>query len=331
MSAFTTTMSYWLGEETGLVKARANEAWVETKPKQSTRMNAMWKEGRGLSPSLPDAQYFEFTIAEAPEGASMPVSIGLTDEKNFGAGWSFKGLSYGGNLSDGSSLLAQGFGPSLKQGDVVGLRAEMVERKNKRHDLEVYISVNGEGLGKAFSIDEFEVINVGPLYPTVGFSTGPAKVVIERKSAPSAEDLSRPSSSQTRESVHGAWVAPAASIVGEDTDELPPVVIKVVANEANLGVQAKVANSISSEVSLEAPHKSTGSPAISTKMMPPPKVLALEERVAEVITSIQNLELVDGQLKLSYGEGDSVHFEPYDAAHDPISAEQIKWMQRTDQ
>mmetsp|Transcript_18829 Transcript_18829/g.36935 ORF Transcript_18829/g.36935 Transcript_18829/m.36935 type:complete len:331 (+) Transcript_18829:141-1133(+) len=330
MTDFMTTMTYWKCEDTGLVKARDNQVWTEKKPTQSTRMNALWKEGRGLSPSLPDAQYFEITILEAPEGKANPVSIGLTDEAHFASGWNFKGMSFAGNLSDGSGLLAQNFGPGVKQGDVVGLRMELVLRKNKRYDLEVYYSVNGEGLGKAFSIQEVDIVNIGALYPAVGFSTGPAKVVIERKSAPEAQTLERSGAEGTRESVQGGWSTSASSLVGEDSDELPPIIVKVNLEGDNATVQARVANSITTGVSAEKPHKSSGQ-AMSTKMMPPPKVMALEEAVTSMLTSIEDLELVDGTLKISHSNGESIQLQPYDDLHEPIVMEQIHWMQRTDQ
>jgi len=96
----------------------------------------------------------------------------VTDESKLKAGWGFKGLLYGGNLSDGSGLLVGSFGPRLKNGDVVGILCDLSDPSK----VKVYFDYNGSSLGLGFDVPRDTL--GAEVVPAVHFSeTGTASIV----------------------------------------------------------------------------------------------------------------------------------------------------------
>jgi len=324
LTMFKRSMSYWRGEAKGAVSASGNEVSVTAGPKGDGKVNAMWKEGPGLSPATPAAQYFEIEVlqGEDPSGA---LWVGFTDEAHFGVNYASKGFMFGGNLSDGGRLLRQAFGPRLHTGDKVGLYGRLVPQPNKRHTLQIMFTVNGHGLGLGFSLIEFEVCGIGPLYPVVSFTSVPGKVRIARTSAPDASALEK-SAGGARTSELGDWVANAKDI-DPQCEALDQVRFSLRAERGTWRLGAKVANQISTELSPDVPHpvKAAGRPAM-TMMMPPPSLQTLENNVKEIVGSVKSLALQeDGTLKLDHGNG-SLSLNAFDEVHKPVDGRELTWI-----
>jgi hypothetical protein len=295
---------------------RANEVWVSEPARESTKFNALWKEGPGLSARCPAAQCVEAHVLEGGD-----VWFGLADERRFGKGWACHGFSYGGNLSDGGALLRSQFGPRLEAGSVVALRSEVLDGA-----LHVHVRVNGEGLGKAFQVALPP--DVGPLFPLVSFSTGPARVRLVRASCPPLESFLRGGgASAARASPGGDWALPAAALLPPAAAApLRDVVFSVDARRWALS--ARVANTMSVQLGAAAPHAGSGQ-VLTTKMMPPPELQQLESSVLHLLQQVQGISLADGghALELQSTAG-TKRLRAVDKVFTPVSADEINWMRR---
>ena len=91
--------------------------------------------------------------------------VGVTTDENFMWSYALKGLMYGGpgNLSSGGGLAQGGWGPTLKAGDTVDMKVNLVD-----NHLTVEFGRNGFYLGKAFDIEGWPLS--GPLRPVVSLS-----------------------------------------------------------------------------------------------------------------------------------------------------------------
>jgi hypothetical protein len=294
----------------------ANEVWVSEPARESTKFNALWKEGLGLSARCPAAQCVEAHVVEGGE-----VWFGLADERHFGKGWACHGFSYGGNLSDGGALLRSQFGPRLEAGSVVALRSEVADGV-----LHVHVRVNGVGLGKAFQVALPP--DVGPLFHLVSFSTGPARVRVVRTSCPPIESFLRGGgASAARATPAGDWaLATAALLPPAAAAPLSDVVFSVDARRWALS--ARVANTMSVQLGAAAPHAGTGQVA-TTKMMPPPELQQLESSVLTLLQHVQGISLADGgqALDLQCAAG-TKRLRAVDKTFSPVLADEINWMRR---
>jgi len=146
--------------------------------------------------------YWEFSILK---GSS--VWCGVTARQYLQQGYKTRGMMYGGNVSDGSGLLIQKFGPSVNAGDVIGVLVECSPQ-----GVTVSFFHNNKALGAAFQIP---APYPHPLCPLVGFGSEGGKVKVDRASAP-----------QNR------------SRVGETTQQAPPCgEWKLVAFDGSVPVQ----------------------------------------------------------------------------------------------
>ena len=138
-------------KEDGSSQLRVEGNQVSHAGEGKSKANAIWSTG--------GSGYWEFKLQ-----GETGIWLGLSNEENFAAGYSIKGLFYGGpgNLSDGKGLLRGNFGPKLNDNDVVGMK---VEQKDGHTD--VSFSHNGLGLGTAFNIEDWN----GPVHPTVSLNS----------------------------------------------------------------------------------------------------------------------------------------------------------------
>lgn len=116
--------------------------------------NAMWRDGDGVSSGK---HYWKIYFPTLDGDAA----VGLTSREHFRVGFYCKAIEYMGNLSDGSSVLANGFGPSPKQGDTIGILAVFDGFR-----LKMYVDVNGKSYGLAFNVPALTFKSV---YPMVAF------------------------------------------------------------------------------------------------------------------------------------------------------------------
>jgi len=307
----------FLLDDSGALEASGDTVSVAQKATQSTKFNALWQQGDGISPTNPGPHYFEVKILEG-EG----TWAGFTDQAHFGSGWKCKSLSYGGNLSDGGGLKRGHFGPNLKPGSTLGMRAEYVAVGDGTHRLDVHLSVDGQGLGKAFEIQGDAPAEVGPLYPVISFSTGPARAAIATFQAPPAASLDV-ADQGPRTSVAGQWAVPSADLGVAAPPDLPQVIFSVDLERGALG--AKVANMMSTGISQTPPHAATGG-VRATMMMPPPAFQEMEKRVGDILGSVSGLELAEGGATLALKHaGGEVRLQAYQERHAPVMRGEIGW------
>ncbi|XP_037029144.1 uncharacterized protein LOC119069223 [Bradysia coprophila] len=143
-----------------------------TKSTASVPQSALWYP-MGQIKVTSTTLYWTFAIREtATSSATSSVAIGLSDLNKLAPGWGVKGLFYNGpNLSDGSVLLMDNFGPKIKNGDKCSILVKLIESRMK-----VYIILNGKSLGLAFDVPEDTLDGI---YPVVKFNGEGIAVEIE--------------------------------------------------------------------------------------------------------------------------------------------------------
>ncbi|CAF1553582.1 unnamed protein product, partial [Didymodactylos carnosus] len=121
-----------------------------------TPVKALFKDNDGEA--VDEQHYWEFKFDKVDS-----AFIGVTTESKFVPGYGLTGLTYGGpgNLSDGSSGLAFGFDPKIKDGDKVGLLLDL-----NNNDLKLHMFHNDQPVGTAFYLQGSYPT---PLYPIVHF------------------------------------------------------------------------------------------------------------------------------------------------------------------
>ena len=140
-------------ENTSAVNVNGDTITCTSDSGYGSPINVLYKD-----PASGNGQYFwqvELPALDSQGGGS--VSVGLTTDQGFRAGWGLKGMKYLGNLSDGSALLVQAFGERIKQNDKVGLLLQLTDA-----DLKFYIFLNDKPLGLAFHVQS---PYPKPLYP----------------------------------------------------------------------------------------------------------------------------------------------------------------------
>lgn len=273
----TSSSSFWQIEESGTLICEEN-ILTSTTPRKGSPANALWKtDSMGLSLQNPSAQCYKITIDQADDG----IWVGLCPENKFGRGWKLKALCYGGpgNLSDGSALVRQEYGPALKRaGMVVHILAEIVTGGR----LDVYYAVDGKGLGKAFEIDRLSS-NVSPFYPVISFCSGSSNVrvsIVREATIPQINFFEPSSSVSSPPSCFGSW----------QCADIPSAKLTL---SVDWSLSVKVANIISTNLSPTHPHTSTGR-AVDTRMMAPPHLQDVENRVCAMLEGVRNVSLDEG-------------------------------------
>lgn len=313
------TNSVWQVEEGGTLTCEEN-VLTSTIPRKGSPANALWKtDGDGLSAQNPVAQCYKIKIDQAGDG----IWIGLCPENKFGKGWMLKGLCYGGsggNLSDGSALKRQGYGPALKHASMeVHILAEITTGNR----LNVYFAVDGKGLGKAFEIDRLSP-NMAPLFPVISFCSGvsSARVSIIREVAVPPVSFFEASSSlsiSSPPSYFGSW----------QSADVPSAKLTL---SPNWSLSVKVANTMSTNLSPTSPHSSMGR-AVSSRMMAPPHLQDVEDRVCAMLDGVRNVSLDDGtgELVIEYVFNDNepgiLRAQPFvEATVSPVKQNELQWL-----
>ncbi|KAJ1620754.1 hypothetical protein T492DRAFT_888134 [Pavlovales sp. CCMP2436] len=123
---FSVVPAAFMIDASGVLSAVGNEVRVAAQAtRQSTKLNALWHDGRGLSSANPGMLAWDVHMTEG-EGC--------------------KSFSYGGNLSDGGALMRHAFGPCVLAGSVVSIRAELSKQADATYVLKISLALDGEGL-----------------------------------------------------------------------------------------------------------------------------------------------------------------------------------------
>lgn len=139
-------------ENTPAITVNGNTVSSNNEGCYGSPINVLYKDAANQN-----GQYYwivEFLRLDSAEGG---VSVGLTTDQGFQAGWGLEAMKYLGNLSDGSALLVSSFGERIKSTDNVGLLLELTDV-----DLKFYIFLNEQSLGLAFHL---QAPYPKPLYP----------------------------------------------------------------------------------------------------------------------------------------------------------------------
>ncbi|CAF1117947.1 unnamed protein product [Rotaria sordida] len=135
-------------------------------------INVLWKdpaENSGL-------YYWQIEFIQLDEQGS--VSVGLTTQDHFKAGYAIKAIEYNGNLADGSALLVGSFGDRIKRGDNIGILLNLTDS-----DMKVHLFLNERPLGLAFHV---QAPFPKPLFPVVSFSTNGEATIVHSKQIPTS-------------------------------------------------------------------------------------------------------------------------------------------------
>mmetsp|Transcript_3894 Transcript_3894/g.6855 ORF Transcript_3894/g.6855 Transcript_3894/m.6855 type:complete len:312 (+) Transcript_3894:229-1164(+) len=309
----------WKCEGSGKVSASGSNVSAHVSKRGSVRLNAMWTHKKGLSGKNPAPQYFEITVEEGKN-----VWVGWTTPRGFHDGWKCKSLSYGSNLSDGSGLKRQNYGPPIKAGDTVGLWAAFeTAPKGSSSSLVVKFSHNGAGLGPAFVLANMKGKSSMEFFPMVAFSGNGRATIQEPASVPSSTALD-PNPNQ-RSSRLGAWKADTRDILeGENSNGNVPQEIVFQVAENRIG--ATVGNQMGCGLSPEPPFSSMGH-VMSTRMMPAPHLVPLEASISSLLGSITALDFSNGHLHISYGDpSKTILLKPFHVEVEPVPQSEVSWL-----
>jgi hypothetical protein len=266
--------------------------------------NAVWGSAGGSG-------HYAFRLS-GPPGAW----VGVCTQGGFAAGWRLRGLFFGGpgNLADGSSLVAGGWGPAFGEGDTIGMRVEQGAGA-----VSLAFSKNGEPLGEAFNVSGWEG---GALHPAVSLDTegqgvelllqqpavGAAAAAAAAALPPLAAFL-RPAGPASP-GIEGSWVGRYS--------------LQVSSAGAGWRLSARVANTMNCRVLAGAGGVSLQGRVSSTLMAPGPEDAALEREVVRALEGITALRREGAELVLEGGGAQ----ERFSAAPAPAPAgkESINWI-----
>jgi len=252
--------------------------------------NAMWSQaGTG---------YWEFKV-----NGKSGAWVGVSSDDKFGAGWAIKGLFYGGpgNLSDGGSLIAGSWGPNFGEGDTIGMRVEATGDNTT-----VAFSKNGTPLGTAFNIQGWS--GGSGLRPAVSLSKADQSVTITQGSLPDMSAM-QAVSGQPVTAVEGSWAGRFKLQIEKEGE--------------GWRVSAQVGNSMSCIVSKDDGNLVAG-PVMSTRMMPPPHLQALEKEVTKILETLKSWSVQNNKLTLKHASGEE-EMSP-DSGPGPAQKQNVNWL-----
>lgn len=277
--------------------------------------------------------YFEVEILEG-EGCW----VGITTKAGFGAGYKLKGLFYGGpgNLSDGGGGLRQGFGPQMKQGDVVGVELDLTNPEAVGFSL-----WHGErSLGEAFAdcprqagASVFPVVSAKSVGARIRLSlrAKPRTAVAASTAAPAhwAEGtwaLDKLVSNGNDQDIAGMFVGFGGKAAGKGKGTGAPGPVLTVSKPPAAGpgefqLSMRVCNNLafraassagSSYQQADPQEQLKISPGLSTRMMGPPPMMDLERMICTEMPGVTAWRLTGGaRLELLVGDVVQMGFANY--------------------
>jgi hypothetical protein len=248
-------------------------------------------------PADQNGQYFWQLEFQGFDGQGN-VSVGLTTQQGFKAGWALKAMKYLGNLSDGGALLVSEFGDRIKSNDKVGLLLQLTDA-----ELKLYIFHNDRPLGLAFHV---QAPYPKPLYPVVGFSSNGTVKIARSQQIPTS--LNRTALQFT--GIEGTW---------KITDypqhpECAGVQFELKKQNENIyDLYTHVVNSMNCSLEHNPSNNQwKASGVLSTRMGGPPDLMRKESVVGELISNIQSLDVQGEQeLIIQTNNGEQVLLERF--------------------
>jgi hypothetical protein len=272
-------------------------------------INVMYKD-----PANQNGQYFwQIEVLESDSKGSGNLSVGLTTEQGFRAGWGLKAMKYLGNLSDGSALLVQAFGDQIKNKDKIGLLLQLTDE-----DLKIYIFHNDRPLGLAFHVQSpypkplypgkllsYLIVKFYFLFLVVSFSSNGEVKISRSQQIPTS--LNRESSQST--SVEGTW-----KIVDyPEYTECVGVQIEIKhQNQNTYRLHSRIVNNLNCTLEYHpANNQWTPSAILSTRMAGSPSAMDKENKVSKLISGIQNLNVQGDQQLIIQTNDQQVQLERF--------------------
>lgn len=240
----------------------------------------------GVSGPTAGTRFYSFSLTGPPG-----TWIGACTKDRFAPGWRLKGLLYGGpgNLSDGSALVTGQWGPEFGDGDSIGMLVEQGD------SVRIQYTKNGVGLGPAFNIAGW---SSGDLYPCVSFDTEGQGVVVKEAPPPPSESFLKPGFAGG--GIEGSWEGRYTLKIQKDA-----------ATPSSYSVSIKVGNVMNGAVegTPEGGHRLVG-PMMSSRMMPPPHLYALEQEVQGMMGELKGFKREGGSLVMEARGGRVERFSP---------------------
>lgn len=256
------------------------------------KYNCAWKDGDGVSEG---EHYWELDVIEG-EG----IWFGITNTASFLKGFRSRALTYCQNISDGSGLLVQSFGPKVtKTGDKIGMLVEFLEEK-----LIVRFYYNDRCLGAAFDID-------GPtptdLFPVVAMRKAGHKVKITKMDAP---EMRERETAESNVGINGTWKID--DVAQFDNREFPMECLLTVTpqSEDTIVVNASIVNMLRTWVTKTEEGFKAG-PINNTCRMGPPEKMEMENQMTEILGRLEDISVDGEDLVIKSAEGGNARFQPY--------------------
>eukprot|EP00529_Nitzschia_sp_RCC80_P031404 CAMPEP_0113474196 /NCGR_PEP_ID=MMETSP0014_2-20120614/18453_1 /TAXON_ID=2857 /ORGANISM="Nitzschia sp." /LENGTH=358 /DNA_ID=CAMNT_0000367023 /DNA_START=82 /DNA_END=1158 /DNA_ORIENTATION=- /assembly_acc=CAM_ASM_000159 len=267
----------------------------------------------GFSPTTSDSMHiFSFQINNL-EGN---VAVGIVSDTEFKPGWKTKGMFYNGNVTNGGASLITGFGKYVKSGDLVRVVAKKTtsDASSSSDSLDVMFSINDDVLGTAFSVTDPAVLNSNKtFYPCVHVS-GSVTFSYAVAELPSAAGLmfNNNKEPEPRSNFLGEWKIESMVKTDGSTVELPTtghdIVVTMLSSSKTSSnpdrISVKVGNTMSGPIQVEDGSSSSSSASasasvnvkigpnlMSTMMMPPPELYAIEQTLSVMLPSMEKMTL----------------------------------------
>ncbi|KAL3931637.1 MAG: hypothetical protein SGARI_004156 [Bacillariaceae sp.] len=264
-----------------------------------TKMNVTAKQGSPInimatSTEIPDSYYLQVRIVD--KGNSVSAGVVLPSE--FLPGYKNKGCFYNGNLTNGSAALKTGYGPYLKNGDVVVL--ECAHSGGNSFSLDVY--VNSKHIGRGFEIATTSNERFMPCLAVTGKVELLVQVLAEKPILSSSEVPMHPLEGKwkienaKKDTTGNENVIPVRDAAGNELPNQRDIVLDIVPDEKEGGspsirVSVKVFNNIGVHMNYTSNDdktiydvSTTGHPMM-TMMMPPPPYDQIEQQLSHAITN----------------------------------------------
>ena len=231
--------------------------------------------------------YIEATLIEL----DGHFSIGVVNPQEMKPGYACCGMYFNGNLHNAQAALKTSWGPHIKQGDVLGVRT-----KKEGDLLEVAFYRNGVCLGIGFRI-----AGITDIYQPCLHMDGTATVIISTpENLPSLEKTT-----MEEYGVEGDWKLVQASNEDKHTLIIPDdhdIIMTVTKDDISMNFSIHVVNCLrTSATILET--KSPGhivqvGVVMSTKMMGPPHLMAVESFVSASLPNVTVVVEADSSLTM---------------------------------
>jgi len=238
---------------------------------------------------------------------SGSVFIGLVSQEEFQQGWGTRGMLYGGNLSNGNSLLQGDFGKRIGAGDQVAVR--ILKKQNKTTEVEFVM--NGKSLGTAFRLGPEYCRRI--FFPCIHVA-GRVSFVYKDGIATTVDWVMAPSVTEEEE-YEGEWKIDSLEVECASI-ELPqnrPIIIALRGKPSPTLISVRVANTLRGAMRVTGQGEDTlGGPGsqnitvrhvATTMMMAPPELQKIEDVLTKVLPSLTKMTLVLGNHLYLAGSG----------------------------